>query len=136
MSINKTFLTSLRKVFIYLFLSLLRGFFSCSLLFLSVSLYDFLLSLDEGSLNFWKQSGFYNFYRYQTEFFRICRYRKMVFCYQNCSELLGEKKFQVIEKNFWNCFEITRTIYSNSVRSEQFLVTECFLNLFLEVFHI
>ena len=33
-------------------------------------------------------------------------------------------------------FEITRTIYSNSERSEQFLVTECFFNLFLEVSHI
>ena len=30
-------------------------------------------------------------------------------------------------------FEITRTIYSNSERSEQFLVIECFFNLFLEV---
>ena len=30
-------------------------------------------------------------------------------------------------------FEITRTIYSNSERSEQILVTECFFNLFLEV---
>ena len=30
-------------------------------------------------------------------------------------------------------FEITRTIYSNSERSEQFLVTECFFNLFLQV---
>ena len=33
-------------------------------------------------------------------------------------------------------FEITRTIYSSSERSEQFLVTECFFNLFLEVFQI
>jgi hypothetical protein len=33
-------------------------------------------------------------------------------------------------------FEITRTIYSNSERSEQFLVTECFFNLFLEVSHL
>ena len=33
-------------------------------------------------------------------------------------------------------FEITGTIYSNSERSEQFLVTECFFNLFLEVSHI
>ena len=30
-------------------------------------------------------------------------------------------------------FEITRTFCSNSERSEQFLVTECFFNLFLEV---
>ena len=30
-------------------------------------------------------------------------------------------------------FEITRTIYPNSERSEQFLVTELFFNLFLEV---
>ena len=33
-------------------------------------------------------------------------------------------------------FDITRTIYSNSERSEQFLVTECFFNLFLEVSQI
>ena len=33
-------------------------------------------------------------------------------------------------------FEITRTIYSNSERLEQFLVTECFFNLFLEVSQI
>ena len=33
-------------------------------------------------------------------------------------------------------FEIRRTIYSNSERSEQFLVTECFFNLFLDVSHI
>ena len=32
-------------------------------------------------------------------------------------------------------FEITRTIYSNSERSEQFLITKCFFNLFLEVSH-
>ena len=32
-------------------------------------------------------------------------------------------------------FEITRTIYSNIERSEQFLVTECFFNLFLQVSH-
>ena len=69
----------------------------------------------------------------------------IVFCYQNCSDLLREKIVLVIEKNFWNSrlkaenlqiFEITRTIYSNSERSEQFLVTECFFNLFLEVSHI
>ena len=33
-------------------------------------------------------------------------------------------------------FEITWTIYSNSERPEQFLVTECFFNLFLEVSQI
>ena len=47
-----------------------------------------------------------------------------------------KKNVLVIEKNFWNSrlkaenlkfFEITRTIYSSSERSEQFLVTECFL---------
>ena len=66
----------------------------------------------------------------------------MVFCYQNCSDLLWEKIVLLIKKNFWNSrlkaenlqiFEITRTIYSNSDRSEQFLVTTCFFNLFLEV---
>ena len=33
-------------------------------------------------------------------------------------------------------FEIRRTIHSNIERSEQFLVTECFFNLFLDVSHI
>ena len=51
----------------------------------------------------------------------------MVFCYQNCSDLLWEKIVLVIEKTFeirgWRprickIFEITRTIYSNSERSE------------------
>ena len=28
--------------------------------------------------------------------------RRMVFCYQNCSDLLWEKIVLVIEKNFWN----------------------------------
>ena len=36
-------------------------------------------------------------------------------------------------ENFFKNFEITRTICSNSERSEQFLVTQCFFNLFLEV---
>ena len=54
---------------------------------------------------------------------------EMVFCYQNCSDLLWEKIVLVIEKNFFNSrlkaenlqnFEITRIIYSNSERSGQF----------------
>ena len=55
--------------------------------------------------------------------------------------LLWEKIVLVIEKKFWNSrlkaenFEITRTIYSTSERSEQFLLTECFFNLILEVSH-
>ena len=48
-------------------------------------------------------------------------YNGMVFCYQNCSDLLWEKVGLVIEKNF----EITRTIYSNSGRSGQSLVQSC-----------
>ena len=39
-------------------------------------------------------------------------------------------------KDLTKIFEITKTIYSNSERSEQFLVTECFSDLFLEVSHI
>ena len=46
---------------------------------------------------------------------------------KNCSSD-REKIFKI--------FEITRTIYSNSERSEQLLVTECFFNLFLEVSHV
>ena len=46
-----------------------------------------------------------------------------------------EKKlvYVVIEKKKFKKFEITRTICSNSERSEQLLVTECFFKLFLEV---
>ena len=63
----------------------------------------------------------------------------MVFCYQICSDLLWKKmfywsrekllKFEIRgwRPKIWNSFEITRTIFSNSERSEQFLVTECFL---------
>ena len=97
--------------------------------------------------------------------------QSMVFCYQNCHDLLWDKIVLVIKKTFWNSrlkaenlqnfwekivgiqkhagkvrksfeiggwrlrickiFEMTRTIYSNSEQSEQFLITECFLNLFL-----
>jgi hypothetical protein len=60
----------------------------------------------------------------------------LVFCFQNCSDLLWEKIVLVIEKNFWNLgwrpriskiFEITWTIYSNSERSDQFLEHNAFL---------
>ena len=46
--------------------------------------------------------------------------QKLIFCYQNCSDLLWEKIVLMIEKNFWNSrlkienfqnFEITRSIF-------------------------
>ena len=56
---------------------------------------------------------------------------------KNCS---GDRenllKNEAEGQDFVKIFEITGTIYSNSERSEQFLVTECFFNLFLEVSHI
>ena len=61
----------------------------------------------------------------------VCYYEKKLFYW-------SRKTFEIrgwrprICKNF----EITRIIYSNSERSEQCLVTECFFNLFLEVSHI
>ena len=48
---------------------------------------------------------------------------EMIFCYQNCSSD-REKLLK---------FEAEGREFSNSERSEQFLVTECFFNLFLEV---
>ena len=66
----------------------------------------------------------------------VISFHQMVFCYQNCSDLLWEKIVLVIEKKICKNFEITWTICSDSVRSKQFLVTECFLNLFLEVSQI
>ena len=76
--------------------------------------------------------------RENSELWKCYALTEMVFCYQNCSDLLWEKFVLVIEKIFeirgWRpriCknFEITRAIYSNSERSEQFLVTECFFQL-------
>jgi len=55
--------------------------------------------------------------------------------YQNCSDILWEKIVLVTEKNFWNwgwrlriCknFEITKTIYLNRARSDQFFLTNAF----------
>ena len=70
----------------------------------------------------------------------------MEFCYQSCSDLLREKKcsndgeklekFEAEGREFEKKIEITITIYSNSERSEQFLLKECFFTLFLEVSHI
>ena len=55
----------------------------------------------------------------------------VLFCFENYSGLLWEKIVEVIERNFckmpggrpriWKMFEITRIIYSNSERTEQFL---------------
>ena len=69
----------------------------------------------------------------------------MVFCYQNCSELLWEKKCSCDREKLLKfkaeCQEfakflrsLCRTIYSNSEGSEQLLVTKCFFNLFLKIF--
>ena len=57
-----------------------------------------------------------------------------VFCLQNYFDLLWEKKCSSDwEKLLKFEAEVTKTMKKNSERSEQFLVTECFFNLFLEV---
>ena len=55
---------------------------------------------------------------------------------KNC--IFFTKIVLVIEKNFWNSRLKAENLqnYSNIESSEQFLVTECFFNLFLEVSHI
>ena len=55
----------------------------------------------------------------------LCRECKslMVFCYQNCSDLLWEKIILVIEKNFWNCWyikECWRFLISNKLEQLEF----------------
>ena len=60
----------------------------------------------------------------------------MVFCYQNCSSDQKNFEFEAEGREFANFFEITRIIYSNSEGLEDFLLTKCFFNLFLEVPHI
>ena len=64
---------------------------------------------------------------------------KIVLTY--CEKKMFEWSRKTFESRGWKprickSFEITRTICSKSERSEQFLVTECFFNLFLEVSHI
>ena len=56
---------------------------------------------------------------------------------KNCSSDRG-KTFEIrgCRPRICKNFETTRTIYSNSERSEQFLITECFFDLFLEVSHV
>ena len=56
---------------------------------------------------------------------------------KNCSSDRDKLlKFENEGRGICKLVEITRTIYSNSERSEQFVVTECFFNLFLEVSQI
>ena len=77
--------------------------------------------------------------------FHVCLYVTifclcLVFCHQNCSDLsYCEKKMFYWLRNLlkkFAKFEITRTTYSSNERSEQFLVIECFFNLFLDVSHV
>ena len=61
----------------------------------------------------------------------------MVFCYQNCSDVKKKcfrelLKFEAESQEFAEKIEITITICS----TEQFLVTEFFYHLFLEVSRI
>ena len=69
--------------------------------------------------------------------------QKIVFCYQNCSDLLQQKKcysdweqllkFEAECREFEIFLRSLEQIYSNSERSKPFLVTECFFNLFLQI---
>ena len=58
-------------------------------------------------------------------------------CDKNCSsdreKLL---KFKAEGREFKKKIEITRTIYSNSEKSQQVFVIGCFFNLFREVSHV
>ena len=55
-------------------------------------------------------------------FFLFLVFQEMVFCYQNCSDLLWEKNILVIEINFWySKLKNTRAIWSHSEKSKQSL---------------
>ena len=70
----------------------------------------------------------------------------LVFCFQNCFDLLWEKNVLVIEKKllkleaecqeFANFLRSLEHFFSNSERSVQFLKQNAFLSLFLEVSQI
>ena len=58
----------------------------------------------------------------------------LTYCEKNCSSDQEKVlKFEAEGREFCKNFEITRIICSNSERSEQFSVTECFFNLFLDI---
>ena len=64
-------------------------------------------------------------FRSLWHFFAIRRYLflTMVFCYQNCSDLLWEKNVPVIKKNFWN-LRLKAENFKKKLRSlEQFIQT-------------
>ena len=58
---------------------------------------------------------------------------EMVFCFQNFSDLLWEKIVLVIEKNFWDYKNNSFEQFKDSSKTFE---TECFFNLFLEVYQI
>ena len=72
---------------------------------------------------------FYKFSAFSLEFQNFFSITKWYFVTKIVLTYCEKKLFEWSRNNF----EITRTIYSNSERSEQFLVTECIFNLFLEV---
>ena len=109
-------------------------FFSIN--FYHIMIYEFIIStgatpgaVDKSLQNYFEPIVFLLWYHtiyYWLDFSRTLKYtpidKEWYFFYQNCSDLLWEKNVLVIDKNFCKTFEITRTIYSNSKRSEQFLV--------------
>ena len=68
---------------------------------------------------------------FQTNLFILLKSLRhmLVFCFQNCSDLWWEKKIEIRgwRPKLCKMFEITRTIQSNSERSEQSLKRKYFL---------
>ena len=100
-------------------------------------------------INYRKMLWFLGLILAELEFLFLCTcfYKIEMHTNKNSSKWYFVTKIVLmIEKNFWNSrpsasnlqkfWDNYRTIYSNSERSDQFLVTECFFNLFLEVSHI
>ena len=118
------------KSMYYYFIAVCRLFWTLHVLLRNMD--EFLIfemqSLINGSIiRTWKLKGLQLFKKAKKNAFHSW----YIFCYQNCSDLLWEKIALVIKKTFeiwgwrwriFKIFEITRTIYSNSERSEQFLV--------------
>ena len=81
-------------------------------------------------------------WEYSMHFLHYNRYLEkkldeMVFCCQNCSSNREKLlKFKSEGREFAKLLRSLEQFKSNSGQSEQFLVTECFFNWFLEVSHI
>ena len=81
-------------------------------------------------------SNLFNLRNLQEQVKKALLYQKLFWPLTVWTNCCSDLKFFAFSLEFQKFFSITRTIYSNSERSEQLLVTEFFFNLFLDISQI